>query len=82
MAKKSDAKKMNFLKTSKKESCECGSNQISCSGGDAIYGLGIVGSMIYYISTATSFWMGVLGVLKSIVWPVFIVFGLLKFLGG
>lgn len=45
------------------------------------YGLGFVGAAIYYISTATGFWMGVLGFLKALVWPVFLVFGLLKFLG-
>jgi len=36
-----------------------------CSG--AIYGLGFIGSAIYYISTAGGFWAGVLGVLKAIV---------------
>ncbi len=51
-----------------------------CHAG-AGYGLGFIGAAIYYISTATGFWMGVLGVLKAIVWPVFVVFGLLKFLG-
>ena len=51
-----------------------------CSG--AVYGLGFIGSAVYYISTATSFWIGVLGVLKSIVWPAFLVYELLKFLGA
>jgi len=49
------------------------------SGG--AYGLGFLGAVIYYISTAGSFWMGVLGFLKAIVWPVFLVFHLMKFLG-
>jgi len=48
---------------------------------NAIYGLGFIGSAVYYISTATGFWMGVLGVLKAIVWPAFLVFELLKYLG-
>ncbi len=43
-----------------------------------IYGLGFLGAAIYYISTATGFWNGVLGILKAIVWPVFVV---LKILG-
>jgi hypothetical protein len=50
-------------------------------GGHALYGLGFIGAAIYYISTATGFWMGVLGVLKAIVWPAFLVFQLLKSLG-
>jgi hypothetical protein len=48
----------------------------------AIFGLGFIGSVIYFISTATDFWMGVLGVLKSLVWPAFMVFELFKFVGA
>ena len=44
------------------------------------YGLGFIGAVIYYVSTATTFWMGVLGILKAIVWPAFLVYELLKFL--
>jgi len=50
-------------------------------GGGAIYGLGLIGAVVYYISTATGFWMGVLGVLKALVWPAFLVYGVLKFIG-
>lgn len=50
-----------------------------CGG---IYGLGFIGAAIYYIATATSFWIGVLGILKAIVWPAFLVFEALKFLGA
>ena len=59
-------------------------NNIHCSGhgmGGAVYGMGVIGSGIYYISTATGFWMGVLGILKAIVWPAFLVYEVLKFLG-
>ncbi len=52
----------------------------SCCGG-AIYGLGFIGAAVYYMSTATSVWMGFLGFLKSLVWPAFLVYELLKFLG-
>jgi hypothetical protein len=48
---------------------------------EAVYGLGFLGALIYYLSTATSLWMGFLGVLKAIFWPAFLVYGLLKFLG-
>lgn len=40
----------------------------------AVYGLGFIGAAIYFISTATTFWMGVLGFLKALVWPAFIVY--------
>ena len=53
----------------------------SCKGGCG-YFLGFVGAAVYYISTATGFWNGVLGVIKAIVWPAFLVFEVLKFLGA
>jgi hypothetical protein len=51
-------------------------------GGNAVYGLGLIGALIYYIQAADGFWVGVLGVLKAIVWPVFVVYDLLTFLGS
>lgn len=45
------------------------------------YFLGFIGAAIYFISAATSFWMGVLGFLKALAWPGFLVYGVLKFLG-
>jgi hypothetical protein len=47
----------------------------------AIYAFGFIGAAIYFISTATSFWIGVLGFFKAIVWPAFVVYGALKGLG-
>jgi len=47
---------------------------------DGIYSLGIIGAAIYYISAATGFWMGVLGLLKALVWPAFLVYEALKFM--
>ncbi|MBD3248703.1 hypothetical protein GF336_01540 [Candidatus Woesearchaeota archaeon] len=52
-----------------------------CSGG-GIYFLGIIGSAVYYITTTQGFWMGVLGVLKALVWPAFLIFALMKYLGA
>lgn len=42
-----------------------------------IYFLGFVGAAVFYIMQATSFWTGVLGVLKALVWPAMLVFHLL-----
>jgi len=44
------------------------------SSSNAVYGLGFVGAAVFYISHATGFWMGVLGFLKAIVWPAFLVY--------
>jgi hypothetical protein len=46
----------------------------------AVYGLGMIGAVIYYVSNATTFWMGALGVLKAFVWPAFLVYEALKML--
>jgi len=53
----------------------------NCTPFGAIYGLGMIGAAIYYISQAATFWAGVLGLLKAFVWPVFLVYEALKFLG-
>jgi len=46
------------------------------SGG--IYGLGFIGAAVYFIGHAATFWLGVLGFLKALVWPGFLVWGLLN----
>ena len=47
----------------------------------AIYGLGLIGAAVYFISHATSFVMGVIGFLKALVWPAFLVYEAFKQLG-
>jgi hypothetical protein len=44
------------------------------------YGLGFVGAVVYYIQHALTFGAGVVGVLKALVWPAFLVYKLLEFL--
>lgn len=48
----------------------------------AVYGLGFIGAAVYFISEATSFWTGVAGFLKAIVWPAFLVYEAFKYLGS
>ena len=50
--------------------------------GGCAYILGIIGAAIYYVSTTVGFWAGVVGLLKSLVWPAFLVFEVLKFVGA
>lgn len=47
---------------------------------EAVYGLGLIGAWVYYISRATTFQQGVLGFFKGIFWPAFLVYELLEFL--
>jgi len=74
MVKKVKAKVKKF------SDCKISSGCGGCSGGGYI--LGFIGAATYYISTATSFGIGVLGVLKALVWPAFLVFELLKLVGA
>jgi hypothetical protein len=45
-----------------------------------VYGLGVVGALFYYLQHATSFGVGLLGVIKAFLWPAFLVYSLLGFL--
>ena len=63
------------------EKTNCSKRNGNCAPAGAVYGLGFIGAAIYYISIATTFWIGVLGFLKAIVWPAFLVYEALKLLG-
>lgn len=45
----------------------------------AVYGLGFIGAAIYFISQAASFWEGLIGFLKAIVWPAFLIYETFKY---
>ena len=45
------------------------------------YLLGFIGTVVYFISHAAGFWMGVLGFLKACIWPAVLVYELFKFIG-
>ena len=57
-----------------------GSCSSSGSGG-AIYGLGFIGALVYFVTTAPDIWVAIIGVVKAIFWPGIIVYGVLKFFG-
>jgi hypothetical protein len=48
----------------------------------AVYGLGFIGAAVWFISQATTLWIGVLGFLKAIVWPALLVYDLFRYLAG
>lgn len=50
------------------------------AGSVPVYGLGLIGALVYYLTHATTFWLGVLGFFKAIVWPTMLVYELLKYL--
>ncbi|MEY4452404.1 MAG: hypothetical protein RIT51_82 [Actinomycetota bacterium] len=55
---------------------------IASGSAGGLYFMGFVGAAIYYVSNATDFWVGVLGVIKSLVWPAFLVYEALTALGA
>jgi len=57
---------------------QCNTVKYHTNSGDAVYGLGVIGAAIFFIGQATTFWTGVLGLLKAFVWPVFLVLNALK----
>jgi hypothetical protein len=62
---------------------DCGKTKVVHRGhsSSAVYGIGLIGAWIYFIGTAGTFWLGVLGFLKGLVWPAFLVYAALKSLG-
>ncbi len=50
------------------------------AGGSAVYGLGLIGALFYFLQHATTLTLVLLGILKAIVWPAFLVFNLFGFL--
>ncbi|MGE5383239.1 MAG: hypothetical protein ACM3PX_07405 [Omnitrophica WOR_2 bacterium] len=48
---------------------------------NAVYGLGFIGAVVYYIMTSSTFWAGALGILKAMVWPAFFVYETFKHFG-
>jgi hypothetical protein len=59
-----------------KKCCNCVHNN---QGGSAVYGLGFIGAAVYFIGQASGFNLGVIGLLKALVWPAFLVYYALKF---
>jgi hypothetical protein len=47
-------------------------------GGSTVYGLGLIGAMVWYWKQATGFRGHTIGVLKAMVWPAVLVYGALK----
>ncbi len=40
----------------------------------AVYGLGLIGALVWFVSQVDGFWPIVLAILKAIVWPAFLVY--------
>lgn len=45
-----------------------------------IYGMAVVGAIVYFIRHAATFGAGVLGVIKGVFWPAVLIYKLLEYL--
>ena len=52
------------------------------AGGGAVYGLGMIGALAYFLGTAVSWRDYVLAFMKATVWPALLVYRAFKVLGG
>jgi len=46
----------------------------------SVYGMAFLGAAVYFIQHATTFWEGVLGFFKAVLWPAMVMYKLLEFL--
>lgn len=83
MSKQFDQEKLK-KKLKKQINKKYGKNfKFKTKSSNGFYFLGFLGSAIYFMSHANGFWDGVLGFLKAIIWPVFLVYeAFAKFLGA
>ncbi len=57
--------------------CHCGNN--NCAS-NAIYGLGLIGSLVYFLQNSHNFGAILLGIGKAIIWPAILIFKFLSLL--
>lgn len=56
-------------------------NKYSGGGaGGAVYGLGFIGALVYFIQHSATFVDGLIGLLKAIVWPALLIYRVLELL--
>jgi hypothetical protein len=48
--------------------------QASAGGGNAVYGLGLIGALVFFWQQADTFGQYLLAILKAVVWPAFLVY--------
>lgn len=55
-------------------------NKYSGGSSGAIYGLGFLGALVYFIQHSDTFLEGVIGFFKAIAWPALLVYKVLELL--
>jgi hypothetical protein len=45
-----------------------------------IYGMAFIGAVVYYIQQSTTFWQGLLGIVKALFWPAILMYHLMQYM--
>lgn len=48
------------------------------ASGGALYGLGIIGALVYFLQHATSLLGGIIGIIYAVFWPAVVVYKVLE----
>lgn len=59
-----------------------GSRQATAGGGNAVYGLGLIGALVFYLQAADVWWEYLLAPLQAVFWPAFLVYEALSAIAG
>ena len=49
----------------------------NCGQSSALYGLGVIGALFYFLQNAATFTAVIVGIFKAIFWPAFVIFRVL-----
>jgi hypothetical protein len=58
-----------------------GGHPAASGAASGAYGLAFIGAAVYYIGHAATFGAGIVGFVKALVWPAFVVYALMKHMG-
>jgi hypothetical protein len=50
------------------------SNAATAGGGNAVYGLGMIGALVHYLQAADAWWEYLLAFIQAVLWPAFLVY--------
>jgi hypothetical protein len=56
--------------------------QATTGGGGAVFGLGLIGALVWFWNQADGFGEHLVGILKALVWPAFLVYDAFRVLNG
>ncbi len=73
-------KKENLSAEFCQDKCFSRGHHDHCGSSNAIYGLGVIGALFYFLQSASGFSAIMVGIGKAIVWPALLMFKLLTYL--